>query len=57
MANDSNQKNDSTVKKGSKSNNDLEMLKLILDSDPALKKKVIRFMQKNYIKVSSQNSK
>jgi len=46
-------------KKGTKSRttNDLEMLKMILDSDPALKRKVIRFMQKNYSKVLGQSPK
>jgi hypothetical protein len=56
MANDSAQ---SAQKKSgkSRSTNDLEVLKIILDSDPALKKKVIRFMQKNYSKVMNQNTK
>jgi hypothetical protein len=58
MANDSNQ-NANNQKKSSKSrsSNDLEVLKMILDSDPALKKKVMRFMQKNYSKVISSGSK
>lgn len=40
-----------------RSTNDLEVLKMILDADPALKRKVIRFMQKNYSKVLGQTSK
>ena len=56
MANESTQ---NSPKKGNRSrtSNDLELLKIILDSDPALKRKVIRFMQKNYSKVIAQNSK
>jgi hypothetical protein len=58
-ANDSKQNGQSGEKKSNKarSSNDLEVLKLILDSDPALKKKVMRFMQKNYSKVLAQSTK
>ena len=47
------------VKKGVKARaaDDLDLLKVILDSDPALKRKVMRFMQKNYSKVAALSSK
>ena len=56
MANDTNQNG---PKKGGKprGRDDLELLKIILDEDPALKKRVIKFMQKNYAKVMGQGSK
>jgi hypothetical protein len=63
MANQSNQSNQSnqneTTKKNSqsRSNNDLEVLKMILDADPVLKRKVMRFMQKNYARVLPQGGK
>ncbi len=37
--------------------NDLELLKIILDSNPDLKKKVLRFMKKNYAKVIPRDAK
>ena len=37
-------------KKGLRTNDDLDLLRMILDENPDLKKKVIRFMQKNYAK-------
>ncbi len=56
MANESTQ---NAPKKGEKARaaNELELLKLILDSNPNLKKKVIRFMQKNYSKAIAHSSK
>lgn len=54
---DSKQDKQEQSKKNSRprTSNDLELLKIILDSDPALKRKVIRFMQKNYSKVIEQS--
>ena len=55
MANASSQNNAKKIPRV-RSENDLELLKVILDSNPELKKKVIRFMQKNYSKVLSQTT-
>ncbi len=59
MANESSQNKDQregAATNRPRTNNDLEALKLILDANPELKKKVIRFMQKNYSKIVNRKT-